>query len=111
MAVYSKTETRTATIANTATTSDVVDLGASAVLAIEMPGTITGTNLAIHGCSTSGGTYGVIRDAGGTANIFVVAANGKYEVRPQLTAGWPYIKIVMDAQSQSTAVILLVRPV
>lgn len=110
MAVSSNLDTKTATIANSATTSGVVDLGASSIVGIEMPATITGTALALHGCSTSGGTYGVLRNSGGTALAFVVAGSGKYYVDPMITRGWPYIKVVMDAQGQSTAITLLVRP-
>jgi hypothetical protein len=111
MAVYTKIETKTATIANAGTTSAAVDLGAAAVCGIEMPATITGVALTIHGCSTSGGTYGVLRTVGGVALAVTVAASGKYYIDPTITQGWPYIKVVMDAQSQSTAITLLCRPV
>jgi hypothetical protein len=103
--------TKTATIANTGTTSQAVHLGDTAILGIEMPATVTGTALAIHGCSTSGGTFKAIKDSTGTANAFVVAANEGYWVDPRLTAGFPWIKIVMAAQSQETIVTLLTRPV
>ena len=102
---------KTATIANGATVSDVVDLGPSALLAIEMPAAFTGTTLAIHGCSTSGGTYGLINLPGFT-NPVTVAASGKYSIDPLLTAGWPYIKVVSSgAEGASRAVTLLIRPV
>lgn len=113
MAVYTKIETKTATItiATSDTTSDVVDLGASAVLGIELPAAITGTTLAIHGCSTSGGTFGVLRDSAGIANAFTVTASGKYWLDPAITAGWPYLKVVMAAQAADRVITLLCRPV
>jgi hypothetical protein len=100
-----------ATIANSGTTSGVVALEGLTVLGIAMPGTITGTALTIHGSLTSAGTYGVLRASDGTALAVTVTANGRYYVDPIITAGWPYIKVVMDAQGQSTVVSLLVRGV
>jgi hypothetical protein len=111
MAVYTKIETQTATIANAGTTSGVIDLGASAVLGIAMPATITGTALTLHGSVTTGGTYGVLRASDGTALALTVAASGRYYIDPIITAGWPFIKVVMDAQGQSTAITLICRPV
>lgn len=112
MAVYTKNEVKTATIANGGTASAAVELGASAVLAIEMPAAFTGTTLSIHGCSTSGGTFAALKDAAGTANSFVVAANDRIWVDPRLTAGWSWVKVVSgSAEGAERIVSLLCRPV
>lgn len=113
MAVYTKNESKTATItiATSTTISDVVDLGASAVLGIEMPAAFTGTTLAIHGASTSGGTYAAIT-LSGAANPITVAAGGRYSLDPLLTAGWPFIKVVSGtAEVANRSIVLLCRPV
>lgn len=111
MAVYTKIDTKTATIANAGTTSGVVDLGASAVLGIEMPATVTGTTLTLHGCSTSGGTFAVLRDTTDTALAVTTASGHRHYIDPLITAGWPFIKVVLASQSQETIVTLLCRPV
>ena len=112
MAVYTKIETTTATIANGATTSGVVELGASAVLGIEMPAAFTGTALAIHGASASGGTYAPLRDSGGTALSITTAAGYRHYIDPLITAGWAYIKVVSGSTEGGSRVITLtVRPV
>lgn len=114
MAVYTKIATLTATItiASNTTTSAVVDLGASALLGIEVPAALDGTTLALHGASTSGGTYGAIRDADGVAVSITTAAGYKHYLDPAITAGWPYIKIVTGTvQTADRSFTLLVRPV
>lgn len=111
MAVYTKLETKTATIANAGTTSGVVELGASTVLGIEMPATVTGTTLTLHGASTSGGTYAVLRDYADAALAITTASGHRHYIEPYITAGWPYIKVVLSAQSQETIVTLICRPV
>lgn len=111
MAVYTKIETKTATIANAGTTSGVVELGASCVCGIEMPATVTGTTLTLHGASVTGGTYAVLRDSGGTALAITTASGYRHYLDPAITAGWPFIKVVLSAQSQETIVTLLCRPV
>jgi hypothetical protein len=113
MAVYTKLETKTATItiATSTTISAVVELGASALLGIEMPAAFTGTTLAIHGCSTSTGTFSVLTLANFT-NPISVAADGRYSIDPALTAGWPYIKLVSGtAEVANRSISLLCRPV
>ena len=104
-------ESRTATIANGATASDAVNIAGLAVLGIEMPAAFTGITLAIHGCSTSGGTFRLISLIG-VSNPITVAAGGGYSIEPLLTAGWPYIKVVSgSAEGAQRLVTLLVRPV
>lgn len=75
------------------TASDALYIGNASVFGIEMPATFTGTTLAIHGCSTSGGTFRLL-SLPGVANPFTVAAGGGYSIDPLLTAGWPWIKLV-----------------
>lgn len=111
MAVYTKNDIQTATIANAGTTSGVVTLGASSVCGIEMPATVTGTTLTLHGCSTLGGTYAVLRDSTDTALAITTASGHRHYIEPYITAGWPYIKVVLSTQSQDTTVTLLCRPV
>lgn len=102
---------KTATIANAGTTSGVVDLSGVAVCGIEMPATVTGTTLTLHGASTSGGTYAVLRDSTDAALAITTASGHRHYIDPLITAGWPYIKVVLSAQSQETIVTLLCRPV
>lgn len=113
MAVYTKLETKTATItiATSATISAVVELGASSVLGIEMPPTFTGTTLAIHGCATIGGTYSVV-NLSNVSNPITVAAGGKYSLDPLLTAGWNYIKLVSgSSEAADRTITLQCRPI
>ena len=105
-----ETEIRTVTIANGQTVSDAEDLAGLAVLGIELPA-FTGTTLAIHGCSTIGGTYRLITMVG-VSNPITVASNGGYSLDPLLTAGWPFIKVVSGtAEVANRDITLLCRPV
>jgi hypothetical protein len=104
----------TATIANGATLSDVVDLGASAVCGMILP-TLTGTTLSIQGCDTSGGTYATLKDINGTAATITVATVGAgayLYLDPLMTAGWQYIKLLSQAaEGSARSIKLLIRPV
>lgn len=65
-----------ATIADDASLSGAVDLGAGRVLvAIEMPADWTAADLTFQVCSTSGGTYQDLYDQNGTEKNFKVAAD------------------------------------
>lgn len=103
---------KTATWTGAGTTSDALYLGDSTVLGIEMPGTFSGTTLAIHGCSTSGGTFAALQDKDAAAWSATVAANKRIYVDPLVTAGWPWIKLVSgSSEAAARTVALLCRPV
>jgi hypothetical protein len=93
-------------------TSDATHIGDAAVLALELPATFTGTTLAIHGCSTSGGTFAALQDAAATVVSITVAADKRIYLDPVITAGWPWIKLVSGAsEAAGRTVNLMTRPV
>lgn len=101
-----------ATWTGAGTPSDALYIGDSAVLGIEMPATFTGTTLAIHGCSTSGGTFAALQDYAAAAYSITVAANKRIYIDPLITAGWPWIKLVSgSSESAGRTVNVMCRPV
>jgi hypothetical protein len=101
----------TATIANGATVSGAVDLGAATVTGIQMPAAFTGTTLTFQ-VSADGSTYVPLYDSSGTLQSMTVAVSCGYSLNPTVFAGWPYLKVVSgSAQVGSVAITLLTRPV
>lgn len=94
-----RTTVQEATIANGGTVSSAIRADPAMVSGVEMPAAFTGTALAIHGCSTFGGTYAAVRDSDGNAVSLVVAADYKVGLsgaEADACAAFPFLKFVSN---------------
>jgi hypothetical protein len=97
---------QTVNIANAGTDSGVVEGTNFAFYAVLTPAVITGAVMRYLVSVTRAGTYRTLCDKTGTpvADTAVVANRG-YDCPPELAA-WPYWKIQMAAQGQSTDLVV-----
>jgi len=91
--------TKTATIANSNTTSDVVSCSKGLTLVgIYMPAALTGANFSFTACDTANGTYVPVYDTEGAAQYSIAFGASRYiPVDPAVFAGVRFLKIVSDA--------------
>lgn len=86
------TTTKSATIANTASLSDEIDLEENSLVAISMPATWTTANLTFQAATVSGGTFQNVYDAAGNELTVAAAASRVLTDIPEL-APLRFIKI------------------
>lgn len=100
---------KSATIADGATKSDVIDLMSQELAGIITDANLTGTSLTFEGSSTPDGTFVGINDASGSAITLTVAASKVIIPDATKVYGFPYIKLVAgSAQSGSATTIELI---
>lgn len=71
---YNKPETRTATIASGATTSDAIDLGDYTLAALHLPAAFTGTAITVTTAPTLTGTYQALYADASAVSLAVAAS-------------------------------------
>lgn len=100
----------TATIADTATKTEAIDLGNTTICGVFIPAGFEGVALSFE-ASADGATFVEVQDGAGAAVAKVVAA-GKY-VRLDAAdfAGIRWLKLVADAQTGAAILTLAVRAV
>lgn len=98
-----------ATILNTATLSNAIDIGEGVVCGLLLPATFTGTTVKFQGSNDPAGTYQIITDKSGS-DYTVTVAQGKNNTIPitDLT-GWRFLKLQVTAQNQDSVVQVMVR--
>lgn len=111
---YAEIGYKTATIANTAQTSDEVTLtDGQTLVAIITPSALTGTAMTFTASDVSGGTFVAVRDVGGaSAYSLTVAASQYVPVDPRVFAGARAIKLVSgSAESAQRLIKCVIRNV
>lgn len=103
----------TATIANSGTTSDVVDLNLGQLVGLIFPASMTGTALTFTMSTSSGGTYVGVKDVGGAADYSLTVTSSKYvPIDPRVFCGIRYVKLVSGSSETGAKVITcVIRPV
>lgn len=99
----------TVTIADTATTSDIIDLQGQTLVSIDTDANLTGTSVTYETSWTRGGTYLPERTDDGTAITTTISASQNISIQPAKTAGFrPFLRVVSgSAQSGSATTITL----
>lgn len=90
-------QVHSATIANTETASNAVDLGSSCIVGFTVPASFDGANITLQVATALNGTYRVLRhgDTGAVVTI-PVTANTYVAVPYDEMQGLQFIKIVSD---------------
>lgn len=106
------THNLTATIADSATQSDAIDLSGTTLTAISLPSEFDGTALTLKAAETSNASYVDVHEANGMALTIKGSASQIVTIEPAKLAGLQYIKLVADtAQTGVTTLTLMTRPV
>jgi len=92
----------TVTIANGASLSGAVSLGAGDPVSIQMPTAFTGTQLTFQ-VSHDNSTFQNLYDAAGSEVTVTVAASRNVPLPSPLQAGWRYLKIRSGTAATPTA--------
>lgn len=91
----------TVTIANGASLSGAVMLGAGVPLAVQMPAAFTGTQLTFQ-TSHDGSTYQNLYDDAGNEIAVTVAASSNVALPASVMAAWRYVKLRSGTASVPT---------
>jgi hypothetical protein len=98
--------TKTATIANSATTSGAVDCSGASFGGFITPAALTGTTMTFTVSSDESGTYVPLRDSSGAAISITVATSGGYALPPELFA-FPWFKFVSGSSEAASRSIIV----
>lgn len=106
--------TKSATIANAATVSDVVDLEGLTLVGLFVPATLEGTSVAFKASPTADGTLYPVRDStadGSTDYTLIIqsATAAYYALPPTLFAGVRFLQLVVSSQTGVGTVGLALR--
>jgi hypothetical protein len=106
-----KSRTVTATIADTATESSVVNVWGAAQISFYIPAGFDGVSLKFKAAVAKAGTYLPVYDEGGNEVELVVAAGQVVAPSPLVnpTGGLPWLKLVTDAQAGAIDVTLIIK--
>ncbi|MDG1287033.1 MAG: hypothetical protein P8P30_05645 [Rickettsiales bacterium] len=106
------TSNLTATIADTATESDAIDLSGTTLSAIAFPAEFDGTAVTLKAASSADSTFVDVHDMAGTQMSITASASRMTVIEPAKLAGVRFIKLVADtAQDGATILTLMTRPV
>lgn len=92
---------KVATIANGATTSDVIDVKGYAIHGLIMPAAFTGASVSFTVSDVHDGTFVALYDSAGVLVSVPVVASRAYDLPAEL-AVWPFVKIV-SASAEAAA--------
>lgn len=101
-----------ATIADSVTESDAIDLSGTTLTAIAFPASFDGDSLTLQAAETNDATYVDVYEANGLQMTISGGASRIVTIDPAKMAGLQYIKLVADtAQSGATVLTLMTRPI
>lgn len=105
----------TATIASGAASTGAIDLHGGVLYGFYLPAEFDGTALTFATAPTIDGTYLAVKDSGGSAISFTVAASGYYGLKADqvnVLKGCRFLKLVSGTNQSTTdtVVTLAVRP-
>lgn len=102
-----------ATIADSATVSDVVKIYGNTLCGLILPATVEGTTIGFQVCDTEDGTFVTLKDINNTAIEVTVTATtaAAYPLNPQDFAAWPYVKLVVASQTGESVIKCLVKAI
>lgn len=96
-----------ATIQETDTTSDVIKLFGTTIVAFQTPVALTGITFKFLGSIDKGETFKMVRDEFGNDVSVSVLPDGSYPMDPKIFAPYDEIQIVSNANEAATRVILI----
>lgn len=104
-------DTITATIANGATTSGVIDMGGASMAGLIIPASFTGTAISFKISDTFGGTYVPLKNSAGTTVSFTVSSSSAIGFDPTDFAAFRYFQIVSNnTEVGDKAIKIIPRP-
>lgn len=83
----------TATIANGAAVSGVIDKRGRVMMAVHVPATITAASLGLKAATASDGTFGSVYDKDGNLYTLSMTASGVLVLDPQVVAALRFVKL------------------